>query len=678
MRIFSMMCNRGEIAMIKSLYCCIFILLWNAAAVNAEVDWRFGFEWNEGTLSGWNDPKLEILLSRLQQLGTTGGINVNSHSSWAKMQPDSLSDINWMQNDAIVKLFQRYDFSLTWYLTCDAPWAFPDKPDCQPDVLETPFGDVMFYHNCAPQSEFESYWIEYVKAVVERYDGDGIDDMPGLERPIRFYIMPGEIKFGISGTGDEEKGPFWYDTIDNLLRLHRLTYDAVHAADANGPSSVVSSGAVFWDLFADFTDFDPADSGSILQQRLRGNNYRGSLYTAGWDSVNKMLSSFGDDTDGVECDYVGWHPHFSWRIIDQEFALIRHYVDNIPIYVDDMWTNIFSSGYYFGSTIPGGAQFQAQPWPPSDTQWITDIEGDFPNELFQSKDPYHELYLGLFNKDSAVTAWYYANGARNLVKSFVSAFGEGAERASFSGTNDLVEMRNWRWGNIGWINLMEPRKLDYLPKPQYFTFRLLIHKLNSFTTVKEIAVSQDPRTRVYRFERPNGPAYVLWSETGPPPPGLDYDSPNGETVTLNVESDSLLLTRIITDTSHTTPVEETIAAPDARLTLRLGHEPVILEPLFTTDVEISDSPVPRSLLNQNYPNPFNRSTVIEYKVQSPCRVKLTVHDIRGRTVQSLIDTYHQQGGFKVSFDSANLASGVYFYRIRMNHLEQVKKMVLLE
>jgi len=650
--------------------------------VNAQVDWRFGLEWSEGTLLGWNDPVLEKLLTKLEKLGTAGGINVNGQGSWAIMQSSPSAEINWGQNDAIVKLFGCYGFSLTWYLNCNAPWAFPNKPQCQPETLQTPFGNLLFYKNCAPEPEFEPHWINYVKTIVERYDGDGIDDMPGLVIPVQFYILPGEIKFGISSTGDEEQGPFWYDSIDGLLRVHRMTHTAVHEADPGGLSRVVSSGAVFWDLFADFPDhpqFDPPDSNSTIQRRLRGENYRSSTYTAGWDSIKKMLDSFGNDADGIECDYIGWHPHFNWRVIDQEFALIHHHAGDKPIYVDDMWSNIFSSGYYLGISIPGGAQFHAQPWPPSNTDWIKAIEGDFPNALFASNDPYHELYTGLFNKDSVITAWYYATGARNLVKSFVSAFGEGAERASFSGTNDAPELRNWRWGSGGWINLTDTRQVNYAEKPQYYTYKLLIEKLNDFTTVSEVPASNNPLTRVYKFDRPAGPIYVLWSETGDAPPDLDYRIPTGETVTFKVESDTLLLTHIITDTANTIPGIETLIAENRQVNIKLGYEPIFLEPILPVDVKIADhSVLPSSfVMEQNYPNPFNPATTFEFVLPKSAFVTLKVYNLLGEEVATLVAEQRTAGIHKLNWDARGLASGVYLYRLEAGSFIQTKKLILM-
>lgn len=171
-----------------------------------------------------------------------------------------------------------------------------------------------------------------------------------------------------------------------------------------------------------------------------------------------MLASFGDDGDGIECDYIGWHPHFGWRGIEQEFAFIHSYAGNKPVYVDDMWSNLFAIGY---AGIPGNAQFTASRFP--NRNWVKAINGDFPNALFTSNDPYGELFQKLNTDNRTVQDWYYANGARRLVKSFVTAFGEGAIIVNFSGGNDQPRGvpfvgRGWEGG---WINLTDARDEDY-------------------------------------------------------------------------------------------------------------------------------------------------------------------------------------------------------------------------
>jgi|GEM_PF-1244745 len=83
-------------------------------------------------------------------------------------------------------------------------------------------------------------------------------------------------------------------------------------------------------------------------------------------------------------------------------------------------------------------------------------------------------------------------------------------------------------------------------------------------------------------------------------------------------------------------------------------------------------------LSQNYPNPFNPTTSITFSVKENCHVRLKVFDIQGREVTTLLDGFHEAGDYKCRFDARRLASGVYFYEIRMKDFYEIKKMILLE
>ncbi len=592
-------------------------LLFSTTIAFAQTDWRIGFEYNE--IGAWHLPKHGALLSKLRNVTGGSAINVNGLGSWAVMQQTATSQIEFTQYDSAVETLQRHGFELTWYLRCDATWAFPSKT-------------IPLFQTAAPDPQFEDHWKNYVRAIVERYDGDGKNDMPGLVKPIRFYIQIGEVKFGISGDGDEEVGPFWADTIENLLRLHRITYEAIHEADPSGQTKVVSSGALMLDLYADFPDypsFMPGDTNSVIYRRLHGSNNRSKTFNAGFDSLTKMLSSFGNDADGVECDYIGWHPHFSWRVIDQEFALIRALANGKPIYVDDMWCNIFAVGYALGINIPGICVFNAPKFFPPNTNWVTRVYGDFPNPLFPGLDPHAQLFQKLNSGDSAALDWYYANGARQLVKSIASAFGEGAERASFSGTNDLI-----RGIQIGWLNLLGTSAEGFAEKPQYYTLKMLNDKLYDFTSVEELSISANPRTRAYRFQRPRGPLYIMWSETGDVPINLDYSIATGESATIQVESDTLLRTHLVTARNATTPETEWLFAPNEQLNVTLGYEPIILEPLMNP-TSVSDLPEPTIFrIEAAYPNPFTESVRIQIAVNHGVD-RVVVTNILGRAVRVL-------------------------------------------
>jgi hypothetical protein len=100
-------------------------------------------------------------------------------------------------------------------------------------------------------------------------------------------------------------------------------------------------------------------------------------------------------------------------------------------------------------------------------------------------------------------------------------------------------------------------------------------------------------------------------------------------------------------------------------------------PAVKVEEEITQKPISYMLL-QNYPNPFNAQTTIRFVLPESQDVVLTIYDLLGRKVQTLLDEYRQAGNHTVTFDASYLSSGVYFYRLQAGDVVETKRMVLLK
>ena len=89
------------------------------------------------------------------------------------------------------------------------------------------------------------------------------------------------------------------------------------------------------------------------------------------------------------------------------------------------------------------------------------------------------------------------------------------------------------------------------------------------------------------------------------------------------------------------------------------------------------------VIHQNYPNPFNPVTTLRYDLPEDALVSITIYDMMGRVVRTMVNT-QQNAGFKsVRWNATNdkgapVSAGLYLYRIEAGDFRETKKMVLLK
>jgi len=206
------------------------------------------------------------------------------------------------------------------------------------------------------------------------------------------------------------------------------------------------------------------------------------------------------------------------------------------------------------------------------------------------------------------------------------------------------------------------------------------------------------------FSASTDPACVQYSFTGLNPVSTYQVSaefvapPDGAPRTQDLSAGTMRISQpaavgtTVTSTGFITVPQSTYASGTLTISVNAhdaGSAVVSRLVLKETGTPFASSPDPNGerpsayALAQNFPNPFNPSTVIRYDLPQAGRVSLTVFDIAGREVATLVNGAQEAGSYQVRFDATTaraggLASGVYFYTVRAGRFAQTKKMLLIK
>ena len=104
---------------------------------------------------------------------------------------------------------------------------------------------------------------------------------------------------------------------------------------------------------------------------------------------------------------------------------------------------------------------------------------------------------------------------------------------------------------------------------------------------------------------------------------------------------------------------------------------------YSDIVEVSFIIPEKFALEQNFPNPFNPATKIKYTIPAVGTsfmkfITLKVYDVLGNEVATFVEESKPAGTYEIEFNAANLASGVYFYRLSAGDFTETKKMLVIK
>ncbi|MDQ3193355.1 MAG: T9SS type A sorting domain-containing protein, partial [Bacteroidota bacterium] len=113
-----------------------------------------------------------------------------------------------------------------------------------------------------------------------------------------------------------------------------------------------------------------------------------------------------------------------------------------------------------------------------------------------------------------------------------------------------------------------------------------------------------------------------------------------------------------------------------------GNSVYKLNILYSVNTSVTEniiSNIPKIFdLSQNFPNPFNPTTKIRYDLPISGDVVLKVYNELGKEMTTLVNAHKSAGTHEITFDAAEYASGIYFYKLESEGLISTKKMLLVK
>ncbi len=464
-----------------------------------------------------------------RQLAQTGAGWVNfARVSWHRIEPLPPSGGRhryvWRDLDRAVTLWQKHGFEIALSLRMGNGWFA---------------GPIRYTGGVEPQTLFKGSdrlpkegrlddYRAWIAAMIERYDGDGRDDMPGLKRPVLHYQI-----------GNEYSNPmFWTGTIDDYVVLLKAAVGAARGACKE--ARIVSNGLRWNNFFFDNPKAQRVDqlfeaylsrlSSPVLKNGWRRNLEFNQVTIARADLCDVIDVGGNGPWPGMSAGYMAWTKRelaktgkrrALWDMEARcEPSLVRH-----------------EHAFHPDRVVPDGKHVL--------------------HRLRTPRDPRH----------AEAVAWYRDEQARILVRVFVARFAAGFEKVFMGMPGD--------W-DVGWGHLLPNPYVGLCDKrgqpwPAFYAFKALTPEIDGFDRVEKIRSPRNVALYRFTFAGSRPPVWIAWL-TDETIRGVDAALPSRKVKLGYLRGPATART---VATSDKTPKAVEIASPYP-VTMTLTPTPVIL------------------------------------------------------------------------------------------------------
>ncbi len=463
------------------------------------------------------------------ETGLTGMKNLGESVAWGAMQKGPNAPIVFDKVDWFVREYQRNGFTdLTLPLKPHSNWGSKDSK-------------LLVTRNSSPKPRYMGHFERWVGAMVERYDADGVDDMPGLRWPVRVIEI---------GT---EFSSYQPEPVEDYLEMLEVAYEAAHRA---WPDVRVAHSA-FLTTPVDLDVARPADYEAVWRRTERHDKHHGLA------DIRAVLDR-PDLFDVVNLHNLGSPYEIEHQVRWLEWELGRRGYRKPIIVSDTLPTS------YVG-------------WGPATT-----CEGKIlgilaPPATEADRCRLAAYFRRLVDKDPATLAWTRGFVAADHVQRTVIAAERGIERINLSFVADLPVLTGKlaragagiaAWGGATRQNPGTGRIHERYPL--FHAIRQMMGHLSGYRAIERLE-RPDPRARVYRIEHPDGSFWIAWRD--PRAVLLPEDGRPELEMDLEVGAEAVLVEPVITALGESAAASRRAASPGGRLRIALTHTPVYLRPL---------------------------------------------------------------------------------------------------
>lgn len=468
---------------------------------------------------------------------------------------------NWDEYDDFVIGAQSAGLETTFLLHLNTLWA--SDPDCLLERFRSPKGT-----NCPLRDSTVAQDVSFfVQSLVERYDGDGLDDMPGLIYPIRFW-----------SDGNEYNVPtFWNGTNEEYLVVWKAFSKGVRQADPKNSIILANGIAKVNDIRNETTNgvFSPCKALKVLvNEKLNDADLQ-------FENLPEKSLAFLNDCQeqtemeilktleelGVEPKIInGVEARLAWRKRSAEFLMQQ--LDHPELY-DIFVPHVYTYFHYDPTRVAEEMNFifsemKARGY--KKQVLSEELAGAY---LRDKKFPEGESILqSILNGNKPETIKYMRELSIEMVKLHTTMFAHGSDGLILYPFRDISPENPW--GTSGYA-VQGMVVVDWatgkiaLRKPSYYTYQIMTSKIGDFQSAREI----QPGVIEFTFMDRN-PVYVLWSNDAP----YEFD------LSPYFSADNVKITQIVTDLdSNNNPIYP------SDLTISADSVPISYTPIFVEEVK---------------------------------------------------------------------------------------------